>query len=174
MHGDFHTKVGHKHGLTLRPRLTPGSKRAQAEAVLNHIKQHEPSILASPAWQAYRAVIVNSPTDFVLQYGLTVVAPAKKLRSSTAIFTSPCKATPKKHHEGRSLIAERTPAHPSDAHNPYDSVEVSSPANSRQRHQAAKRALEGAQAQSTSRETNEDDCTQASLFVREHFDDGWR
>lgn len=88
----FHREVACRYGLSKAPaRLRGESKHDAAAAVLGKLRTTSDAALRSKAWPTLRAAIENDPAPFVLALGIELERPKKRLRSMTAIFTSPGK-----------------------------------------------------------------------------------
>lgn len=93
---DFHQAVAQRYGLKkAAARLSGASKNRAASAVLTHLKKTSDAALRSKVWPAIRDRIEGDPAPYLLALGINIEQPKKRLRSMTAIFTSPGKG-PKK------------------------------------------------------------------------------
>jgi hypothetical protein len=88
----FFDEVARPFGLTKPPaRLMGTAKTETAARVLATMKASNAPALKSAAWAVIRAAIECDPAPFVAALGLVITTKVKRLRSSTAIFTSPGK-----------------------------------------------------------------------------------
>lgn len=89
----FYELVASRHGLAKpKPRMTQSEKKEGAALVLARLRETGDSALKSKVWATMRAVIENAPEQFLVDLGLTLSdQPAKRMRTSTEIFTSPGK-----------------------------------------------------------------------------------
>jgi hypothetical protein len=85
----FFDEVARRFGLS-KPaaRLTGASKADASARVITSLKASNDPALKSHAWPVIRAAIENDPAPFVAALGLVIDAKPKRLKSSTAIFTS--------------------------------------------------------------------------------------
>jgi hypothetical protein len=92
----FFDEVARPFGLTKPPaRLMGAAKTETAARVIATMKASNDPALKSAAWAVIRAAIESDPAPFVATLGVAITPKAKRLRSSTAIFTSTGKG-PKK------------------------------------------------------------------------------
>ena len=92
MQEQFHSVVAGKFGLSKPPaRLSGTAKQAGARAVLQRLRETGDDALKSRAWAVIRAAVESDPAPFALALGIELEGPAKprakKLRTSTQIFT---------------------------------------------------------------------------------------
>ena len=86
---DFHAAVASKFGLSKAPaRLSGSTKQAGAKAVLQKLRETSDGALQSVAWAVIREAVERDPAPYLLALGIELATPEKKLRTSTAIFTS--------------------------------------------------------------------------------------
>lgn len=89
MHKQFHLDVAGRYGLSKAPaRLTGASKQAASKAVLQRLRETGDKALQSKVWATMRDVIERDPMPFLMALGIELEAPAKKLKTMAAIFTS--------------------------------------------------------------------------------------
>lgn len=92
----FFDEVARQFGLSKPPaRLMGAAKNEAAARVIDAMKANNDPALKSAAWAVIRAAIESDPAPFVGALGVAITPKAKRLRSSTAIFTSAGKG-PKK------------------------------------------------------------------------------
>lgn len=85
----FFDEVARPFGLTKPPARLMGAAKTEAAArVITTMKASNDPALKSAAWAVIRAAIENDPAPFVAALGVVITPKAKRLRSSTAIFTS--------------------------------------------------------------------------------------
>lgn len=86
---DFHAKVAALYSLSKAPaRLSGTAKQAGARAVLQKLRETSDGALQSAVWAVIREAVERDPGQFLLALGIEPATPEKKLRTSTAIFTS--------------------------------------------------------------------------------------
>jgi hypothetical protein len=99
LHREFHSAVASRFGLARAPDRLGGQQKAvvigQVLACLG--RQADPA-LRSDIWPQCRDAIELDPAPFALALGLAIEARPPRMRSSTAIFTSPGKG-PKREKE---------------------------------------------------------------------------
>lgn len=89
MQKHFHENVASRYGLRKAPaRLSGNAKQATATAVLKRLRETTDKALQSKVWPTIRDKIENDPAAFLMTLGMELKAPAKKLRTMAAIFTS--------------------------------------------------------------------------------------
>jgi len=85
----FHDNVASRYGLRKAPaRLSGHAKQATAKAVLLRLRETADTALQSKVWPTVRDKIENDPAAFLMPLGMEIKAPAKKLKTMAAIFTS--------------------------------------------------------------------------------------
>jgi hypothetical protein len=86
---EFHAVVASTFGLSKAPaRLSGSTKQAGAKAVLQKLRETSDGALQSAAWAVIREAVERDPAPYLLALGIELATPEKKLRTSTAIFTS--------------------------------------------------------------------------------------
>jgi hypothetical protein len=85
----FFTDVARPFGLTKPPaRMKGATKEAAVASIIGAMRTSNDPALKSKAWAVIRAAIENEPAPFLAVLGLTATTKPKRLKSSTAIFTS--------------------------------------------------------------------------------------
>lgn len=85
----FFNEVARPFGLTKPPiRLLGIAKTEAAARVIAIMKANQDPALKSDTWAVIRAAIESDPAPFAAALGVVVATKAKRLKSSTAIFTS--------------------------------------------------------------------------------------
>ena len=86
---DFHAAVASKFELSKAPaRLAGTVKQTGAKAVLQKLQAMSDGALQRAAWAVTREAVERDPGLFLLVLGIELATLEKKLRTSTAIFTS--------------------------------------------------------------------------------------
>jgi Plasmid recombination enzyme len=99
LQSSFFDEVARPFGLTKPPARLIGTAKTEAAArAIAAMKVRNDPALKSAAWAAIRAAIESDPAPFVAALGVPMAPKTKRLRSSTAIFTSTGKG-PKKEAE---------------------------------------------------------------------------
>lgn len=99
MNDAFWLGVAKRYGLRQSVALRGATKAAAVKLVLEHMKRSNDPAMRSSMWPQLRACIEANPAPFAEAIGGEALAPKKKrMRSSTAIFTSPGKG-PKRERE---------------------------------------------------------------------------
>lgn len=102
----FSDEVASLFGLNRAPaRITGAAKKDGAARVLAVLRASNDYAHRSKVWQAIRAAIESDPAPFMSLLGIAPCGKPKRLRSSTAIFTSPGKG-PKKEANPIGFKAE--------------------------------------------------------------------
>jgi hypothetical protein len=105
----FFDEVAHRFGLSKPKARMTGATKADASArVIATMKASNDPALRSHAWPVIRAAIESDPAPFVAALGLVIDAKPKRLKSSTAIFTSTGKG-PKKEPKQSNPIGFKAP-----------------------------------------------------------------
>lgn len=102
-HSSFYTQVGKQFGLAKpQARLVGAAKADAITKVLAALNATQDPALKSQVWPAIRDLIEHDPAILMALLGIEAMVKTKRLKSSTAIFTSPGKG-PKKEPKPTGL-----------------------------------------------------------------------